>query len=183
MLECIRFVRRSVAVSCLALGPALLAGCGNGTPATPCPAEPRLAVEGYSTGTTPFVDGIEPATGAYPTSATYIYFSTDPGSTSVNLVSVTGVPTLDGSDGSTITGGAIVPVTAFDITPILFGYSSTISGLKPNLTYSLDFGTLTGVQSGCRYGPEGAGSFQTQGPVLGFRRSADARRHGSDSRA
>lgn len=161
MFDPTAFFARCRSASYLALGSAILAGCGNGAPASPCPAEPQLTIEGYSTGSAPFVDGIAPAAGAYPTSATYVYFSTNPGSDSEQLASVAGVPTLKGSDGSTIAGGAIAPVLTVDVTPILFGYSSTVSGLEPSLTYSVFFATLTGAQSGCRYGPEGAGSFRT----------------------
>jgi len=43
----------------------------------------------------------------------------------------------------------------------LYGYSSSISGLVPNVSYSISFTSLQAVQTGCTYGGQSAGSFST----------------------
>lgn len=141
----------------------LLSGCGSGSGAAACPPAQVLSVVGYSTGSTPVSDGLATDPSPYPITATYLYFSVrrQPASSPNEPPTVTGIPILKGSDGSSIAAGSVVPVVIVHITPILFGYASSISGLKPNVTYSVSFASLTGVPSGCSYGAQAAGSFQT----------------------
>lgn len=147
----------------------LLSACssGNGTPARGCPSAQVLSIAGYSTGTAPIPGGLPSTTGPYPTTATFLYFSagnqSQPPAASSAPPTVTGVPTLRGSDGTTITGGTLTPVEAVEVLELtsLFGYSSSISGLKPNITYTVSFASLTGAPTGCPYGAQTAGSFQT----------------------
>lgn len=139
----------------------LLAGCSVASSHS-CPPASMLSIDGYSTGSAPDAGGLPIVSGKYPTASTYVYFSTSQGSTGPQLKTVTGVPILKGSDGSTISGGGLTPVFAVDVTPILLGYASSVSELKSNLTYSVSFASLTGNPSGCAYGGQSSGSFQTQ---------------------
>jgi len=85
-----------------------------------------------------------------------------PQTNAANPPTFTGTPVLTGSNGTTIAGGTLLPIenTHLSITN-LYGYSSSISGLVPNVSYSVSFASLQGVQTGCSYGGQSAGSFST----------------------
>jgi hypothetical protein len=143
---------------------ASLAGCASSSDTKGCPPSQALMVAGFSTGSTPLQDGLPDTQGPYSTSATFIYLSTNQDQLfhRGTALTVEGTPVVHGSDGTTISPGMIVPVeTVHDDLPIVFGYSSSITGLKSNVTYSVSFSSLRGVQTGCAYGGEQAGSFTT----------------------
>lgn len=145
----------------------LLWGCsGGGTPsANNCGSQPTLSLAGYSTSSNPEVAGLpQNGSGPYPSIATFLYFSSQGGpATGLQpFLSVTGTPNLKGSDGSAITAG---PLSAIEVNntpaPVLMGYYASISGLKPNVTYSVSFASFQSVQPSCQYGGRSAGSFVT----------------------
>ncbi len=129
-------------------------------------------VDGYSTGSTP---AFAPTMSSpYPAVSTFLYFTESGGPSQTNpatpdtntgtpvLTGSTGTPVLTGSNGTTLTGGTLIPIenSHLQITT-LYGYSSSISGLLPNVSYSVSFSALQGVQAGCNYGGQSAGSFST----------------------
>ncbi len=142
----------------------MLTGCGGGGSNGPaCPSSPTLMIDGYSTGSAPT---FAPTTSSpYPAVATFLYFTESGGPSQTNPATpntFTGTPVLTGSNGTTLTGGTLVPIenSHLQITT-LYGYSSSISGLIPNVSYSVSFSSLQGVQTGCNYGGQSAGSFST----------------------
>ncbi len=144
----------------------ILAGCsGGGSGGQACGAPQTLMVAGYSTGSAPVTYGLPLASSPYPASATYLYFSEANGPPQTNagtFPTFTGTPVLTGSDGTTITGGTLVPIGYVHLSIAgQFGYYSRISGLIPNVTYSVSFSSLQWVQTGCSYGGQTAGSFST----------------------
>lgn len=136
-----------------------LAGCsGTSTPA--CSPGPTLALLGYSEAQTPYEAEINPIlTGVYSTSATFLVFQPDNG----NLVTVRGTAILTGSDGSKLYGapfddeGVTPPVSH---TSYITAYFAGISGLEADMTYTVSFNSLEGVQ-GCQYPGQTVGSFVT----------------------
>ncbi len=143
----------------------ILAGCGGGPGAQACGAPQTLMVVGYSTGSAPANFPLPIASSPYPAAATFLYFSAangPPQTNAANPPTFTGTPVLTGSNGSTIAGGTLLPIenTHLSITD-LYGYSSSISGLIPNVTYSVSFSSLQWSQTGCNYGGQTAGSFST----------------------
>jgi len=92
----------------------ILAGCsGGGSGGQACGAPQTLMVAGYSTGSAPVTYGLPLASSPYPASATYLYFSEANGPPQTNagtFPTFTGTPVLTGSDGTTITGGTLVPI-------------------------------------------------------------------------
>ena len=150
----------------------LLVACsGNDGVSIPaCPSPQALSVAGYSTGAAPVgPPGIPMATGAFPVNATYLYFSFSGGTTPTNPNSVEtmgGIPALMGSDGSKILPGAIAPsesLVAGTLTPA--GYYATVSGLQPNITYTVTFDPLSSLPfdgfPACSYMKQPGGSFST----------------------
>jgi hypothetical protein len=142
-----------------------LSACSS-TPSTTCPSAQQLLVVGYTTGSTPYSgDALPLASSPYPTSATFLYFAVAKGATisgAGNALTVAGTPLLKGSDGSRITAGNLAAIVgAVDNIPDLYGYSSSVSGLEPNVTYTISFASLRGIQSGCSFPAETAGSFAT----------------------
>ena len=144
----------------------ILAGCGGGGANGPTCASPQtLMVVGYSTGSAPANFPLPFASSPYPAAAAFLYFSAangPPQTNAANPPTFTGTPVLTGSNGTTIAGGTLLPIenTHLSITN-LYGYSSSISGLVPNVSYSVSFASLQGVQTGCSYGGQSAGSFST----------------------
>lgn len=143
----------------------VLVGCGGGGTSGPTCSPPQtLMVVGYSTGSTPAF--LPTASSPYPAAATFLYFSAANGPPQTNAATpptFTGTPVLTGSDRTTIAGGTLLPIvnSHLQITN-LYGYSSSISGLVPNVSYSVSFASLQWVQTGCRYGAQSAGSFSTK---------------------
>jgi hypothetical protein len=141
----------------------VLAGCGGGSSGSECTSSQALTLSGYSTGSTPVSLGLPRDPSPYPAAATFLYFSAEGGAVQTDPAhppTVTGVPILAGSDGTTIEGGTLVPseYTHLSITNLL-GYSSSISGLAANVTYKVSFASLQSVQTGCRYGSQSSGEF------------------------
>ncbi len=145
----------------------ILPACGStgGTSGPSCQSPQKLTIAGYSTGSTPINYGLPLAPSPYPTTATFLYFSAANGPSQTNpatFPTFAGTPILSGSDGTTITAGGLAPLEHTHLTIAgLYGYSSSISGLKPNVTYTVSFASLQWVQTGCRYGSQSAGSFLT----------------------
>ncbi len=143
----------------------ILAGCSGVTNGATCTSPQTLTVVGYSTGNAPANFPLPIASSPYPAAATFLYFSAangPPQTNAANPPTFTGTPVLTGSNGTTIVGGTLLPIenTHLSITD-LFGYFSSISGLVPNVKYSVSFASLQWMQTGCNYGGQSAGSFST----------------------
>ena len=142
-----------------------VAGCSD-NPSASCPPAQTLSVVGYSAGTAANTYGLVFSPSPFPASTTtFIYFNAGnqtPIHGSNESTTETGIPIFTASDGSTVTGGILQVISeAEDDTVVLDGYSSSVSGLKPGLTYGASFKSLRGLPDGCEYGAQAAGSFST----------------------